>query len=75
MISKSSSNGSVGVILNVVSLVAESVNPITSIIFCVPIPMLFFSKVNVSVLSLNTTTSSIWISFVDGFFVCNKKLS
>ena len=69
LISKSSLNGSLGVILSEESPVDESVNPITSTILSVPIPKLFFSKVNVSVESLNTTTSSSLTSFVDTFFV------
>ena len=72
--SKSSSNGLVGVILSVVVLVDASVNPITSTILSVPIPKLFFSNVNVSVESLNTTTSSILISLVLGFLVWITKL-
>ena len=70
LMSKSSLNGSFGVILSVVSPVVDSVNPTISTILSVPIPKLFFSNVNVSVESLNTTTSSSLTSFVDIFFVC-----
>ena len=62
-------NGSLGVILSEESPVDESVKPIISTILSVPIPKLFFSNVNISVESLNTTTSSSLTSFVETFLV------